>query len=270
MYKVGLIGAGNMATAMIGGMVQNHLFRAEEIVASARTEEKLAKLHEKYGISVTTDNKVCADAEIVFLCVKPVRMADVLAEIAPVISEDTLVVSIAAGKKIAFYENGLAGETGKKMKIVRCMPNTPALVGEGFTGVSVNEKVTGEEKERVLTILRSFGEASVVPESMMDAVVGISGSGPAYVYMFIDAMAKAGVAAGLERDYAIQSACKTVLGAAKMVQETGEDPEILKQKVCSPGGTTIEAVQVFENRDLYGVVKEAIDACIAKSEFMSK
>ena len=288
MHKIAFIGAGNMASAMIGGIVKKNLFAPEEIVASARTKEKLDRLQAEYGIEVTTDNKECANAEMVFLCVKPVQLDGVIEEIREVLPSDSLVVSIAAGKKISYYEQMLSG-TGKPgaeqpdagqpgtvksattaRKIIRCMPNTPALVGEGYTGVSANAAVTADELDKVLEIFRSFGQASVTDEKNMDAVVGISGSGPAYVYMFIDAMTKAGEALGLSHEYALESATQTVIGAAKMVCETGENPEILKQKVCSPGGTTIEAVKVLEERDLYGIVKEAVQACAAKSELMSR
>ena len=173
-----------------------------------------------------------------------------------------MVVSIAAGKTIAFIENGLGSS---EVKIVRCMPNTPALVGEGCTGVCANKNVEKEELEQVLALIRSFGVAEAVPESLMDVVVGVSGSSPAYVFMFIEAMADQAVAAGMPRKQAYQFAAQAVLGSAKMVLETGMHPGELKDMVCSPGGTTIQAVKVLEEKGMRAAVMDAMEACIEKS-----
>ena len=154
---------------------------------------------------------------------------------------------------------------GKARKIVRCMPNTPALVGEGCTGVSVSENVTKEETALALSLLQSFGMAQEVPERLMDAVVAVSGSAPAYVFLFIEAMADAAVAEGMPRNQAYTFAAQTVLGSAKMVLETGKHPAELKDMVCSPGGTTIDAVKVLEKRGLRSAIMEAMEACAEKS-----
>ena len=170
---------------------------------------------------MTTDNKeVAAWADYLVLSVKPQFFPDVIGEIKDVVNEKTLIISIAAGKTIGFIEK----EFGKKVKLVRCMPNTPALVGEGCTGVCRNELVSDEEMEQVMQLLQSFGVASEVPEKLMDVVVGVSGSSPAYVFMFIEAMADEAVAAGMPRAQAYQFAAQAVLGSAKMVLETGKHP----------------------------------------------
>ena len=155
-----------------------------------------------------------------------------------------------------------------ELKLIRCMPNTPALVLEGCTGVCAEENVTEEDMEQVLALLRSFGIASVVPERLMDVVVGVSGSSPAYVFMFIEAMADEAVAAGMPRKQAYEFAAQSVLGSARMVLETGRHPGELKDMVCSPGGTTIQAVKVLEEKGMRAAVMDAMDACIEKSQSM--
>ena len=155
-----------------------------------------------------------------------------------------------------------------ELKLIRCMPNTPALVLEGCTGVCAEENVTEEDMEQVLALLRSFGIASVVPERLMDVVVGVSGSSPAYVFMFIEAMADEAVAAGMPRKQAYEFAAQSVLGSARMVLETGRHPGELKDMVCSPGGTTIQAVKVLEEKGMRAAVMDAMDACIEKSKSM--
>ena len=178
--------------------------------------------------------------------------------------ERKIIVSIAPGKTLDW----LFGQFGKKVKLVRCMPNTPALVGEGMTGVCSNEAVTEGELEMVLRILESCGRAEVLPERLMDAVVSVSGSSPAYVFLFIEAMADAAVADGMPRAQAYRFAAQAVLGSAKLVLETGKHPGELKDMVCSPGGTTIEAVRVLEEKGMRSAVMEAMKACTAKGRQM--
>lgn len=261
--KLGFIGLGNMAIAMVGGILKKELVGAQDIIGSAKTTATCEKVAAQYGIETCNDNaRVAAEADVLFLAVKPIFFTEVMAQIREAVREDTLIVSIAAGKTIAFMEEGL----GKERKIVRCMPNTPALVGEACTGVCANENVTEAEMEQVLTLLRSFGVAEEVPERLMDVVVGVSGSSPAYVFMFIEAMADEAVAAGMPRKQAYSFAAQSVLGSAKMVLETGKHPGELKDMVCSPGGTTIEAVKVLESKGMRAAVMDAMDACIEKSK----
>ncbi len=190
-------------------------------------------------------------------------MTEVIAEIKSVVKEHTLIVSIAAGKTIGYLREAFGRP---ECKLIRCMPNTPALVLAGCTGVCADDNVTEEELTQVLTLLRSFGTASVVSERLMDVVVGVSGSSPAYVFMFIEAMADEAVAAGMPRGQAYEFAAQSVLGSAKMVLETGRHPGELKDMVCSPGGTTIQAVKVLEEKGMRAAVMDAMEACIEKSK----
>ena len=261
--KLGFIGLGNMASAMIGGMLKKGMVGSQDIIGSDVSEAGRGKAAEQFGITTCGDNKkVAAEADVLFFAVKPIFLAQVLEEIADVVKEDTLIISIVAGKSIDFITQKMGG---KARKIVRCMPNTPALVGEGCTGVSANTNVTKEEMALALSLLQSFGVAQEVPERLMDAVVAVSGSAPAYVFMFIEAMADAAVAEGMPRNQAYTFAAQTVLGSAKMVLETGKHPAELKDMVCSPGGTTIDAVKVLEKRGLRAAVMEAMEACAEKS-----
>ena len=264
--KIGFIGLGNMASAMIGGMLQKGVAKPEEVIGSAKTEKTLQKAAEQYDIRVTLDNaEVAGESDILFLAVKPIFFPEVIEQIKDVVREDQIIVSIAAGRNLDY----LYGAFGRKeLKIVRCMPNTPDLVLEGYTGVCAGENVTEEELDQVLILLRSFGVASVVPERLMDVVVGVSGSSPAYVFMFIEAMADEAVAAGMPRAQAYQFAAQSVLGSAKMVLETRKHPGELKDMVCSPGGTTIQAVKVLEEKGMRAAVMDAMEACIDKSRSM--
>lgn len=264
--KIGFIGLGNMASAMIGGMLQNKIVEAGDIIGSAKTDETKKRVSEKYGITVADTNaEVAAAADVLFLAVKPVFFPEVIAGIRDCVKPDTLIISIAAGRTLDYLKEAFGRE---ELKLIRCMPNTPALVLEGCTGVCVAENVTEAETERVLELLRSFGTASVVPERLMDVVVGVSGSSPAYVFMFIEAMADEAVAAGMPRKQAYEFAAQSVLGSAKLVLETGKHPGELKDMVCSPGGTTIQAVKVLEEKGMRAAVMDAMDACIEKSRNM--
>lgn len=259
---IGFIGLGNMAKAIIGGMLKKELVLPNEIIGSDKTKEAEEKCGKEFGIRIAKDNPAAAEAcDILFLAVKPVFFPEVIAEIKDSVSEKTVVVSIAAGKTIAYIEKLF----DRQIKLVRCMPNTPALVLEGCTAVTAGERVTAEELEQVKRLLSSFGTVNMVPEHMMDAVVGISGSSPAYVFLFIEAMADAAVLAGMPRKQAYEMAAQAVLGSAKMVLETGMHPGVLKDMVCSPGGTTIEAVRVLEEKGMRSAVMEAVQACIEKS-----
>lgn len=262
--RLGFIGAGNMAQAIIGGVINSGLIKKEEIIASAATQNTLDNVQKTYGVHTTLDNKEVAKADIIFLAVKPIYCAKVIEEIKDVVTKNQVVVSIAAGKSLEW----LSMSFGSTKKIIRTMPNTPALVGEGVTAVCPNEEITTEELDNVCAILESFGKAEVVKESLMDAVVAVSGSSPAYVFMFIEAMADAAVSEGMPRAQAYQFAAQSVLGSAKMVLETGKHPGELKDMVCSPAGTTIEAVRVLEEKGFRSSVIECMKACASKSRNM--
>lgn len=261
--KIGLIGLGNMAKAIIGGILKKGIAAPADLIGSSRTEATAGQVKELFGMETCQDNRrVAESADLLFLAVKPIFFPEVLEEIRDVVRPETIVVSIAAGKSLHYIEEGLGSDA---VKIVRCMPNTPALVGEGCTGICANKNVTPEELFLVLNLMRSFGVAELVPERLMDVVVGVSGSSPAYVFMFIEAMADEAVAAGMPRKQAYQFAAQSVLGSAKMVLETGMHPGELKDMVCSPGGTTIQAVKVLEEKGMRGAVMDAMEACIEMS-----
>ena len=260
---IGFIGLGNMARAMIGGILKKELVAPEDIVGSAHTRETCERVAAEFGIRTEASNvQVAREADILVLAVKPQYLRVVLEEIRDEVDERKLVVSVAAGKTTKW----LGEELGKPVKIVRCMPNTPALVEEGCSAVCRNKYVSEEELETTMRLIGSFGMVEVVPETLMDTVGGVSGSSPAYVFLFIEAMADAAVKGGMPRPQAYRFAAQSVLGAAKMVLETGRHPGELKDMVCSPGGTTIEAVEVLEKRGLRAAVMEAIDKTIEKSK----
>ncbi|MCQ2509300.1 MAG: pyrroline-5-carboxylate reductase [Lachnospiraceae bacterium] len=258
--KIGFIGCGNMASAMIGGILGKKLVAPEDIMASAKSEKTRTKIQKELGIQAGDNGTVAATADVLVLAIKPIYMEEVIKEIRSQVRPETIVVTLAPGKTIAWLEETFAGE----VKLVRTMPNTPALVGEGMTGMCPNSRVTEEELKTVITVFESFGKVEVVTETMIDVVVGVSGSSPAYVFMFIEAMADAAVADGMPRAQAYKFAAQAVLGSAKMVLETGKHPGELKDMVCSPGGTTIEAVRVLEEKGLRSAVIEAQKACVKK------
>ncbi|BCN32811.1 pyrroline-5-carboxylate reductase [Anaeromicropila herbilytica] len=259
---LGFIGCGNMAKAMIGGILKNGILMKEQIIASAVSDSTVAKVSEQFGIKTTKDNlQVVENSDIIFLAVKPQYYETVIHEIREKITDNQIIVSIAPGKTVDW----LGDLFGKEVKIVRTMPNTPALVLEGMTGVCKNNNVTAEELEEVCRILNGFGKAAVVKEDLMDVVVSVSGSSPAYVFLFIEAMADAAVADGMPRNLAYEFAASAVLGSAKMVIETKKHPGELKDMVCSPGGTTIEAIRVLEEKGFRSSVIEAMKACTKKA-----
>lgn len=260
--KIGFIGLGNMASAMIGGILKKNLYSPEDLIGADKSEEAVKRAAETFHIHTTTDNiEVAEAANVLILAVKPQFFEGMIAEIKGAVGEDKLVISIAPGKTMEW----LMDHFGKEMKLVRCMPNTPALVGEGCTGFCTYSMVTEEEQETARKILESFGKAYPVPENLMDTVVGVSGSSPAYVFMFIEAMADEAVAEGMPRALAYEFAAQAVLGSAKMVLETGKHPGELKDMVCSPAGTTIQAVKVLEEKGFRAAVMDAMEACIEKS-----
>ncbi|MBO5460603.1 MAG: pyrroline-5-carboxylate reductase [Ruminococcus sp.] len=256
--KLGFIGTGNMAGAIIGGIIKEGIVTPENIIGSDVFEAGREKVKKTYGIEVTADNREVAEkADVLFLSVKPQFYASVISEIKDIIDENKLIITIAPGKTLSWLEE----QFGKKVKIVRTMPNTPAMVGEGMAAACPNELVTEEEMGCALEILNSFGKTEVVSEHLIDAVVAVSGSSPAYVYMMIEAMADAAVAEGMPRAQAYKFAAQAVYGSAKMVLETGKHPGELKDMVCSPAGTTIQAVRTLEEKGFRSAVMEAMAVC---------
>lgn len=266
---IGFIGLGNMAKAIIGGLLQKEVVKKEQIIGSAKTEKTLLKVRNDFGIMTVADNcEVAKKADVLVLAVKPQMIDGVLDEIRDYMRDDVLVISILAGKTIAYLEKGI----GREVKLVRCMPNVAALVGEGCTGVCFNGQCEDKEKYLALKILESIGMAKEVAENLMDAVIGASGSSPAFVFMMIEAMADAVVQAGMRRDLAYEMVAQAVLGSAKLMLESekalGEKmhPAQLKDMVCSPGGTTIEGVKALEEGGFRGILMEAVEATIEKSK----
>lgn len=261
---IGFIGMGNMGKAMLGGAISSGKYNAEEIYASDANFENLKKVKDEYGINISNKNSDSAKCDMLLLAVKPQFLYDVIEEIKNDVCEGCLVVSIAAGQSVEKIENAF----GKKIKLVRVMPNTPALVGEAMSALSANGEVSEEDKAKVKEFFECFGKAEFVSENLMDAVTGVSGSSPAYVFMLIEAMADAAVNAGMMRKQAYTFAAQAVLGSAKMLLETGMHPGELKDMVCSPAGTTAEAVKVLEEKGFRAAVIDAIDACVKKSKSM--
>ena len=251
-----------MANAIVQGLLSAGT-TPSDILVSDKDGDKLKAFAQK-GIQ-TGDNMSAAEfGDALLLAVKPNIVSAVLDEVKDIVA-DKLVISIAAGISIAYIKNII----GQNVRVVRTMPNTPALVGTGMTAVSCEAPVTDEDEKCVMDIFSSLGRVSRIDEKLMDAAVSVSGSSPAYVFMLIDAMADAGVKEGLTRDTAVMMAAQTVMGAAKMVLETGKHPAQLKDMVCSPGGTTIEAVSVLEEMGFRASVIKAMESCSDKSRRLS-
>jgi len=264
---IGFIGSGNMGQAMIGGIIKSGLVSSSNIIVSDLDQKKLDFISGEYKTQVTTDSiELVKKSDVIFLAIKPNIYKIVLKQIKEYVTEGKIIVSIAAGKTLESLEDIL----GENAKIVRAMPNTPALVNEGMAAICKNGNVTTEELSFVKQLFESFGKAEEIAEYLFDSVVGVSGSSPAYVFMFIEALADAAVLGGLPRDKAYKFAAQAVLGSAKMVLETGKHPGELKDMVCSPGGTTIEAVASLEKEGFRHAVIKCVKECMKKSKEMSK
>lgn len=264
--KIGFIGCGNMGKAMLGGIISSNIADCQDIFVSARTENKLLDIKAQYGVNISTDNSVVAkNSDILIIAVKPQFLNEVASEIKNDIKDSAIIVSVAAGFNIQKLENAFG-----KHKIVRAMPNTPALCLEAMSAICPNNLVEKDELENVTKLFESFGKAEIVAENLFDSVIGVSGSSPAYVFMFIEALADGAVCEGMPRDKAYKFAAQAVLGSAKMVLETSMHPGALKDMVCSPGGTTIEAVEALEETGFRNSVIKAVRKCCEKSRQMSK
>lgn len=261
--SIGFIGAGNMGGAIMGGIAEKGFF--DTVFVFDKNAEAANAAAEKYGAK-SVDINTAAGADIVLLAVKPNVIYSVIDEIKDKVNSNAVIVSIAAGQSIGKLESAF----GRKIKLMRVMPNTPALVGAAMSALSPNELLSEDETaaDEIVKIFESLGKAEIVPEKLMDAVTGVSGSSPAYVFMFIEALADAAVAAGMPRAQSYTFAAQSVLGSAKMVLETGTHPAALKDMVCSPGGTTIDAVKVLEEKGLRGAIMDAVAACVEKSRNM--
>ena len=263
---VGFIGSGNMGQAMIKGLLKSEVLGRENIIASASTDKTVRAVEDKFKIRAFSDNrKVAERADYLVLAVKPNKHLQVMEEIKDSLGEKTIVITVGAGITLDFLKDNLP----KGTRHVKAMPNTPAMVGEGMTAISYDQEFTVEEKAEILRIFGAFGRAEIIDESQMDGFTAVAGSSPAYVYMLIEAMGDAAVLEGIPRKQAYTFAAQAVLGGAKMVLETGIHPGELKDMVCSPGGTTIEAVAKLEKEGFRSAVMEAMKSCAEKSRKMS-
>ena len=255
--KIGFIGCGNMGSAMVLGILKSGIVCKENIIASCSRESSAERIKNELGINTTLDNKeVCNNSDIIFLAVKPYVYEKVIKEIRDCVDLNKTIVTIAAGINLSDVEKWFKKET----KIVKTMPNTPALVGEAMSAICPNELVNEEELKEVMDIFYAFGKSEVLSEKDFHGFIALCGSSPAYVYMFIEARE------GISRDKAYKLAAQSVLGSAKMVLETGEHPAKLKDNVCSPGGTTIEAVLELEETGFRSSVMSAMKKCSKKSK----
>ena len=263
--KVGFIGCGNMGSSMVGGLIKSGFLKSEEIIVSTKTEASSKKLSDEFKVATTLDSKTVAkESETIILAVKPNMYKSVVEEIKSELTEDKLIITIAAGISIENMEEWL----GDDLKIIRTMPNTPALVGQAMSAVCPNKNVSEEELKYCINIFESFGECEVLEEKYFDGFIAVAGSSPAYVFMFIEAMADGAVKLGIPRAKAYKMAAQSVLGSAKMVLETGRHPGELKDMVCSPAGTTIDAVVELEKLGFRNSVIQAMDKCAEKSKNM--
>ena len=260
--KLVFLGTGNMAEALLKGLLREGTVDPDEIVCSEPRPARREEIADRYGVEVTGDNRAAAAlADLLLLSVKPQVVEALLAEIAPAVSERALVVSIAAGVPISTLAKRLPAGT----RIVRTMPNTPALVGAGVTALARGTHASEADLTVARALFEAVGTAVVVEEPLLDAVTGLSGSGPAFVFMAIEALADGGVKAGLPRPVALSLAAQTVLGAARLVIETGQHPAELKDQVTSPGGTTIAGLHALEARGFRAALIEAVDASARRS-----
>jgi len=268
MNKIGFIGAGNMAEDLINGLISSKLFKSNQILITDVIKKRADHIKSKYKVNIASDNKqLSKESDIIVLSVKPNHTAKVVSEIKTSITSKKILISIAAGIPTTLISKLLK----KKSKIVRVMPNTPALVLAGASVLYCNEHVTDKEKEQIKGIFESVGIAHIIDnEGLLDPVTGLSGSGPAYVSIFIEALADGGVKMGLPRDLAHKLAAQTVYGTAKMIIEGDAHPAQFKDKVSSPGGTTIEGVHRLEEGGFRSSTISAVEAATRRSKELSK
>jgi len=277
--KIGFIGSGNMGEAFVGALIQTGIFSSSMIYASDISEKRLDILNKTYGISVMKDNfKLFSECEIVIFALKPQHIYQVLSQISEhedyQITNRKIVISIAAGIPLRKIEdllyNTLDNEFRERLPIIRVMPNTPALVLAGMSGMSPNKYAKAEDVETIKIILRAIGKVIEFKEEDMDAVTALSGSGPAYVFYMAEAMIEGGIKVGLEPDKAAVLTLTTIQGALKLMEESNESPEILRQKVTSPGGTTEAAFKILDKNRVKENIIEAIEAAKRRSKELSQ
>jgi pyrroline-5-carboxylate reductase len=265
--KIGFIGGGKMGEALINGILRAGLSSSDKIMVSDVDKKRLQILEKEAGIKTTQDNKkITSDSDIIILAVKPNMMGSVLDELNSEITPKHLIISIAAGVPLSFMESSL----NEGCRVVRVMPNTPCLVGETAAGYALGKNATQADGKLVGQLLDAVGKSFLLDEKHLDAVTGLSGSGPAFIYVVIDALADGGVKMGLPRDVATTLAAQTAFGAAKMVLESDTDIGQLRDSVTSPGGTTIEGLHALEKGGLTNVLIDAVGAATKKSKSLGE
>jgi pyrroline-5-carboxylate reductase len=265
--RIGVIGAGKIGSALLRGMIQTRLVRTNQLIASVPREAARRELAEEMGIRVTGDNReVCGFADVVLLAVKPQITQNVLQEIEDVMGKDKLLISVAAGVPIRKIEDRLK----KGARVARVMTNTPCVVGAAASGYAGGSQTTKEDLELVEKILSSVGVALPLDERHLDAVTGLSGSGPAYVFLFIESLADGGVQMGLPRDAARRLALQTVYGSAKLAAEVGKDLGQLRDEVTSPGGTTMAGLYALEKAGFRGALVDAVVQATRRAQELGK
>lgn len=259
---LGFIGCGNMGEAMLSGALSSGWIDSEKVIVHTKTPSRMEELKNKYDIRISKSNAdVANEADFIILAVKPIVYESAISEIKDKIKDGAIVLGIAPAYSIAMLDK-LIGN--KNVKIARSIPNTPALVGKGIAGISFSSNMDITDKDLVFSFFNSFGEGIEIKEELMAAVGTLTGSGPAFVYMFVEAMAQAGIKLGVPTKDAYRFAAATVEGSAVMVSKTGKHPAKLRDEVCSPGGTTIEGVAVLEKSGMNGIVIDAIEASVNK------
>ncbi|ULA67552.1 MAG: Pyrroline-5-carboxylate reductase [Nitrospira sp.] len=265
--QIGFVGGGNMAEALLAGLLRKGLTTPDRLFVSDPLSSRRDLLRHNFAVSITADNRVAVQgADIVVLCVEPQVLDDVLTELAPSLASNPLLISVAAGYPLSRLQDRVAGAA----RLVRAMPNTPSAIGEGVTAMSLAPGLSSEDRETARQLFESVGTVVVVEERLLDAVTGLSGSGPAYVFAMIEALADGGVLAGLPRATAQQLAAQTVAGAASMVMQQGEHPAVLKDRVASPGGTTITGLAQLEQGRLRATLISAVEAATQRSQELGK
>lgn len=265
--KIAFIGSGNMAEALIRTLIDSSVFNPDSIICSDLSNKRLKYIHNNYNVSTTPDNvNAVQKADIIILSVKPQVMLTILEQISEAVNSSKLIISIAAGIGLDVIQNALNKDRSRKLRLVRAMPNTPAMVQAGATALSKSEDTPGKDLKAAMEIFNAVGKVVEVTEEMMDAVTGLSGSGPAYVFLILEALADAGVKEGLPREIAMALSVQTVLGAAKLASESGDHPGKLKDMVTSPGGTTIAGLHALEQGGLKAVLMNAVGAATKRSK----
>lgn len=265
--KIGFVGAGAMAEAILSGIIKTGLVPAKHVLASDINTERLNYLADTYGITTYEDNhQLVQDAQVVVMAVKPQNIMEVISTLKEDFTSEKLLISIAAGINI----DALYKQLPENVPVARVMPNTPCLIGKGVCAVTFSANASEEQRKLTLNILEAVGKAHVVPEKLMNAVTGLSGSGPAYIYLIIEALSDAGVKAGLSREISLDLAVQTVIGSASMVDITKTHPAVLKEKVTSPGGTTIAALHVLESAGVRAALVDAVITSAKRSEELGK